>query len=229
MHRYDPVSNDESRMKQEFEIADDEGQFEVKVGGSSSGTTYSQAYYVTNTFITTSIGSSDHYFYAYKQNDAPNFQLYRHDTNSSINNSGQMGWWLGGAHTDEGKRSWVDNVRIIPEDGAYFESESLAVPASISGNVSWGVISGTVTLSSGGDYSLEKVSFKTKTTGIYEAASGNSIASSESTSIQYKVNFLTDDKPDTGGTPPYFSETIALEDVHITYLPPTKVLYYRGI
>ena len=59
------------------------------------------------------------------------------------------------------------------------------------------------------------------------SVSGGSITSPDATSIQYKAIFTTLDKPSLG-TEPYYSETIALEDIHITYLPPAEILYYTS-
>ena len=239
----DPIAADHprcdaARMQQEYDIGGVKtdnaiGQLLTYVGeGSGGGWEWSghinDAYYIPNIFIAVHSADNDHDFYAYKADGKPDFQLYQHNTNTSNHSSGQVGWEARGAMKDDGDRSWVDNVRIIPESGAYFESEPLSVPASISGNVSWGTISATVTLSSGGDYSLDEVNFETKTTGGWQAASGGSITSSDASSIQYKANFSTNDKPGTG-TAPYFSETIALEDIFITYLPETKIYYYHSI
>ena len=201
------------------------GQCYTRIGNNHGWK--NNAYYLTNTSITVSIGNNDYYAYFYKQNDPSEFYEYAHDT-GSFPSSGPIGWYADRAPlVESGEGAWADNVRIIPET-SYFESKPMT-DATISGDVSWGTITGTVILSSGGDYDIDMVSFQTKTIAGWSAVSGDSITSSDSTSIQYKAIFTTLDNPDSGvGTEPYFSETIALEDIHITYLPPAEILHYTS-
>ena len=207
-------------------------QFETQIRGDGRWPTHIPGgYYLVNTIITVCDGTNDYHFYGYKAGAAPEFQEYEDDDGrSNFSPSGRIAFDAWGAQREVGQRSWIDNVRIIPESGAYFESESLPSPA-FSDDVSWGTITGTVTLSSGGNYASEIVYFQTKTDGYWSPASGDTITSSDSTSIQYRADFTTLDNSSSGlGTLPYFSETIALEDITITYLlPATKILYCTNV
>lgn len=241
--------SDESRMKQEFgkwgggtKTDTNEGQFQTDVGGNQwqSGK-IAGAYYVENTFITVSAGINKHYFYAHKANGRPDFQLYDTNQKTSTRNSGPIGWYAFGAMETQGIRSRVDNVRIIPAGGTqqntpYFESKSL--PSQV-GNVTWALITGTVILSAGGNSDSEKVYFQTSTDGganwtpaFPGVLPGSPISSSSSSNIQYRANFITLDNPTDNPVSdpeknPYYSETIALEDITITYLPSTEILYFE--
>ena len=226
--------DDTLRMKQEYEESPTTGQFLSQIGGGEYyGTHDGGAYYVVNTTIAVTIASNNHYFYAYQKNNArPYFQLYDHDTAISSNASGQIGWQAHGAMIPPNLQCWTTNVRVIPQNGAYFISNPLAVPE---GNVRWGTVGATVTLGQGADPDSEKLYFQTSTDGgstwmpaAPGVSPGNGITSAASSSIQYKANFTTLDDPASGlGTAPYFSETIAFEDVTITYLPAAHTIYYR--
>lgn len=147
---------------------------------------------------------------------------------------------------------YVDNLRIIPaspdplrletypgstdpdENGsAYFISNALDVNST----VSWGTIWGTVSITGGGNTNSERVTFQTSIDGGTtwspngnSIAPGQSIQSNNSNTIKYRAVFQTLDNSVSGyGTLPYYSETVALEDVFITYLPQTEVLYWREV
>jgi hypothetical protein len=135
----------------------------------------------------------------------------------------------------------LDNVRIIPaspdaankastDDNYYanYVSGSVSIPS----DVLWGTIYGTVRITSNANPASEAVFFQTSTDNgaSWDNVSGESITSPQSTSILYKANFQTLDNPTSGvGAPPYYSETVVLEDVYITYLPETQVLYWREV
>ncbi len=245
---YPSQSVEEARMKQEFKGPEDDtttGTFEAKVAGIGlSQPTFEDAYYLVNTLITVEAGIGGNYFYAYgPYNGMPGFYLYAYDKNlKSGRTSGQVGWWVGGAQIEPGIRSWADNVRIIPgsdnpETAPYFESTAMAT--SPVKNVTWGIIAATVTLSAGASTDSEKVYFQTRSddgatwapVAYPGVLPGAAIASLPSSSIRYRAHFKTSDTPGSGlGKEPYYSETIALEDITITYLlPSVEVVYFANV
>ena len=229
-------SDDTVRMKQEYgdppaETTWAEMQTQVGPGNLMTGW-LSNGYYVTNTSITVTLSDTDHYFYAYRQGGPPELQRYIHNTYTSNNTSGQVGWQAHGAMMTPTPMCWADNMRVIPQDGGYFESKQFVSPE---GDVRWGTIGATVTLSQGADPDSEIAYFQTSVDGGASwtlpapgILPGSAIMSPASPSIRFRANFTTLDTPSSGlGTEPYLSETIALEDVTITYLPEVRISYYR--
>jgi len=149
---------------------------------------------------------------------------------------------------------YVDNIRIIPASpdplaletnpgstdplvngSAYYTADHIndAMPTS---NVEWGTIWGAVNITENGDPNYDKVLFQTSTNGgiSWDPAGdtievGAGIQSGNSNNIIYRAVFQTKDNGLDYNVPPYYSETVALEDVFITYLPETKVLYWSEV
>ena len=147
----------------------------------------------------------------------------------------------------------IDNIRIIPRspdcedgDGIYddyahfistwlpnetgFDFDSDGTPD----DVEWGTIWGTVTIPESADPDTEKIYFQTNISASWNSnnpAPGDppdsSIASPNSAKIQYRANFEIYGGVYAPGDERY-RETPVLEDVFITYLPETKVLYWRN-
>ena len=150
---------------------------------------------------------------------------------------------------------YVDNIRIIPAspDPLALETNPGSTDPLVNGSayytaidfddtmptsdVEWGTIWGAVNITSGGNTDSEKVFFQTSIDGgsTWDPAGdtidvGAGIQSGNSHNIIYRAIFQTLDNPISGfGSEPYYSETVALEDVFITYLPETEVLYWSEV
>lgn len=248
---------DRSCMKQLYNVSPDTGQLDTITRNVGNNIFWKEeqsgpipgAYYVTSTFIVVSSGAN-YYSYAYKANGSTQLQLYKPITEiSSANTSGQIGWQDLGGMIEEDERAWVRDVRIIPGNGPnsdpaaipHFESTAMPVDASL-GDVYWATFGATVTLSERGNPESERVYFQTSIDGgatwtdFPGILPGNTVVSSQkSSSIRYRANFTTLDNPNDNPvsdteSDPYYSETMALEDVTITYLlPETKMIYYREV
>ena len=123
-------------------------------------------------------------------------------------------------------RPSYDNVRIIPDEGYY-----TSVPFTRASAVRWGTVTGTITKPSTAIADSEKVILYASTDGgtsFSEAGPGGGIGLSPSTSIQYKAEFLSRDDPSSGiGFEPYYSETAVLEEITVSYLPRTEIVYWQ--
>ena len=121
----------------------------------------------------------------------------------------------------------MDNVRIVPDSG-YFISQ----PLNLANAVEWGTISATVTLTPAANADSETITLQTSIDNgtTWDALSGDSITSSNNSSIRYRAVLQTRDNSTSGmGTLPYYSDFPVLEDVFITYLPQTRYLYWREV
>ena len=144
----------------------------------------------------------------------------------------------------------IDNIRIIPrspgdydndssrDDYAYFESEAISL--SYASAIQWGTVSGTVTLAATGTtgYALDNVFFQVNTgSGWYPAGApgvnpGSITNAGNSQSVSWRANFQILNDPDNNpqtnvASFPYYGDAVALEDITITYLPQTRILYWR--
>ncbi|NQT46349.1 MAG: general secretion pathway protein GspK [Candidatus Omnitrophica bacterium] len=195
-----------------------------------------EAFYYPNKYYRAVLDSSqvDTYYHIYLVDSSSG------DTTSLVvpKHSGQASGWSADTIRLESKdditTTW-DNIRIIPETGYYIsDTTDLTDPAlnpySDSGVVEWGSIHYTVTIPDTASGASETVLLQTKTGGPWSAdlASNDAIPDTNSASIQYRANFQTADNA-ANVTPqmPYYSETPVLEDVTITYLDKTSILYWR--
>ncbi len=156
--------------------------------------------------------------------------------------SGAVGFWGWGV------QARFDNIRIIPKspdgngDYAHFVSTELPT-AAFDSDVEWGAVWGTVTIPSSASSATEKVYFQLSTDGglnwspAEPGLETQGAVNLTGTQIQYKANFEIDPNQSYPGDRWYwynpgdqqFRETPVLEDVYITYLPPTRVLYWRNL
>ncbi|MFA5335726.1 MAG: hypothetical protein WC324_02275 [Candidatus Omnitrophota bacterium] len=115
-----------------------------------------------------------------------------------------------------------DNVRVIPQDG-YF----ISAPDNAGVMAAWGSITGTVTVPSTASAVSETVSFMTSVDGgatWQVPGAGGGITSQPSSSIQYRANFVSNDNS-LPATKPWYSETAVLEDVTVSFMPRTQIVY----
>lgn len=132
---------------------------------------------------------------------------------------------------------------------SYFESKLMNIPGlAVGGTVNWGAINGTVTLTTPANFNFEKVLFQASSDNgtNWFPALGNALIDNNSAIpstvvaspyIKYRALFINEKDPKhqpiAGGegnvTPSnsYYSDTIALEDVTITYLPKTQIVFYK--
>jgi len=132
--------------------------------------------------------------------------------------------------------AYLDNVRIISQTG-YYQSVSLPTPTGSK----VGMIYGTETIPSTASSSSEKIAFQVSADGtnwypnvdqftaidsqlqpeggsMYNALRTGGVSTSSS-QIYYRANLFTSDTD--------YSETPVLEDVWMTYIPKTKILYWK--
>nr|HPN66823.1 hypothetical protein [Candidatus Omnitrophota bacterium] len=117
-----------------------------------------------------------------------------------------------------------DNVRVIPQDGYY-----VSVPKSAGAVVAWGSVAGTVTVPSTANAASEKIDLLTSVDGgnTWQAVGANGgITSPAASSIQYRANFVSNDNS-LAATKPWYSETAVLEDVTVSFMPRTQVVYWQ--
>lgn len=119
-----------------------------------------------------------------------------------------------------------DNIKIIPENG-YF----ISVPIAAAGDVVWANVSGTVSIPDTASAESETVSFEVSADGgsSWQAAdAAGSLGGISSASIQYKAVFSSADNSTSGlGVKPYYSETAVLEDVWLSYMDTSQILYWQ--
>jgi type II secretory pathway component PulK len=121
-----------------------------------------------------------------------------------------------------------DNVRIIPDTGFY-----ISAPVSAPEEVTWGAIDASVTIADTADINSETIDFQISSDGgasWQTVAVNSSMNTPDSSSIQYKATFETNDKYSSGAgaVKPYFGETAVLEDVWLTYIVDTQILYWSS-
>ncbi len=122
------------------------------------------------------------------------------------------------------KVAW-DDIRIISPDGN-FTSQVInsTLSPGMTGNVSWGTITGTVTIPSTASAASEKVTFQTMSNADgatwknANPVAGGIIGSIAGSGIQYKALLTTANSQ--------IKETPVLEDITITYLPKVKIMSY---
>jgi hypothetical protein len=117
-----------------------------------------------------------------------------------------------------------DNVRVIPQAGYY-----ISVPNNTGVAVAWGSITGTVTVPSTANTASERVNLLTSVDGgvTWQAAGANGgIISPPASSIQYRANFASNDNS-LPATKPWYSETAVLEDVTVSFMPRTQIVYWQ--
>ncbi|MDD5424528.1 MAG: type II secretion system protein GspK [Candidatus Omnitrophica bacterium] len=117
-----------------------------------------------------------------------------------------------------------DNVRVIPQDGYY-----ISAPGNAGVMVAWGSITGTVTVPSTASAASERVSFMTSVDGgaTWQApGAGGGITSQPASSIQYRADFVSNDNS-LPATKPWYSETAVLEDVTVSFMPRTQIVYWQ--
>lgn len=121
-----------------------------------------------------------------------------------------------------------DNVRIIPSEGIY-----ISTPINAAEEVTWGSIDASIAIPSTAAIDSETINFQLSSDqgSSWQAAAVNSqVNISDSSSIQYKAIFQTNDKYSSSHTAPkpYFSETAVLEDVWLSYVIETQILYWSS-
>ena len=169
----------------------------------------------------------------YLKNDSYDLDSSFTNDNVGASISGAVGFWGWNV------QARYDNIRIIPQspdgsgDYAYFVSTQLPA-AAFSSDVEWGTVWGTVTIPSSASSTTEKVYFQLSTDGGSSwspAAPGLETQGAidlTGNQIQYKANFKIDPNLSYPGDQRY-RETPVLEDVSITYLLSTRVLYWRNL
>ncbi|MCK5306452.1 MAG: hypothetical protein KAJ66_04895 [Candidatus Omnitrophica bacterium] len=163
---------------------------------------------------------------------------------SPCDTQGLVGMWAWKINTR------YDNIRIIPrspddedengnyDDYAYFVSNVLPqtnFSEAVRGGAAWG----TVTIPSSANKNTEKVSFQISTDGGsswipsavpgVQPGGGIDWAAAQGAQIQYKANFEINDASNNYPGDQLYRETPVLEDVFITYLPETKILYWSNL
>lgn len=135
-----------------------------------------------------------------------------------VDTNGWIKMWSG---TEDGTH-W-DNLRVIPDHGSYTSD-----PLTLSSAVEWGTVWGTVTRPDSVKNIMD-VDIKIEvppadgTETEMDFTGGAQITAQNSTGIQYQANLYS--IYDATNNP--YLETPVLEDVWITYMPKTKILYWR--
>jgi len=130
---------------------------------------------------------------------------------------------------DKWQRSHWDNIRVIPAKDASDSKYGKGIYTSTKFTpetyaVDWGTIYGTVTIPATANAANETVRFATSADNyVSDIGSGGGIVGDNSTSIKYRAILQT--KGTAEGQYKKF-ETPVLEDVYITYMGNTKILYW---
>lgn len=135
----------------------------------------------------------------------------------------------------------MDYMRIVPSQGVY--TSQMFSPASGMGSgkfLEWGTISAHVTLPASADSAREPVYLAVADSAILTVpdpadvpspailASGGAIGATASQSICYQA-YLFSDKDETVINNTDFEQAPVVEDVTITYLPKTQIVYQNAI
>jgi len=141
-------------------------------------------------------------------------------TINNISNTWQASSWFLRLYAEKAATKW-DDIRIIP-DQAYYQSSPFTASSLNGGNpIRWGTASWTLTIPPTANAANETVAVRANTGSGYIAVPFNGAINRVSSSMTYRLDFATTDDD--------YSETPAVEDITITYLPEARVIYRREL
>ncbi len=141
------------------------------------------------------------------------YNYYRYDNTQP--NAWQSANWYLVLYANNARPIW-DEVRIIPNNGNY-----TSINFATTANVKWGTVSWTPTIPSTASATSEQIALQLNTGSGFSAVTINGSVAGTSSTVAYKAFFTTNDAD--------YSETPVFEDVTITYLPRTRIIYLRYI
>ena len=134
-------------------------------------------------------------------------------TINNISNTWQAPQWFLVLYGEKAFPQW-DDIRVIPE-GGFYQSPVITLPSQ----VRWGTISWTLTIPSTATPSTETCSVRADTGSGFSSVALNGQIGGLSNHMAYRIDLTSSDSD--------YSETPVIEDVIFTYIPETRILYWR--